>query len=135
MAITYAQTRQFTSAQLKDLFNSVGWESARFSDKLVTAMHNSENVVSAWDGDQLVGLMTAMSDGVMTVYFHWLLVRPEYQGQGIGRTITEKMLENYKSYISRILLSYNEQVGFYEKLGFAVNTLSTPMKHTGKKEK
>lgn len=131
MSITYSNNKEFTQEQLFDLFTSVGWESAKYADKLVIAMRNSENVISAWDGGTLVGLMTAMSDGIMTVYFQWLLVRPGYQKNGIGKQIVDIMLEKYKSYISRILLSYNDKVGFYEKCGFAVNTQSIPMKIAG----
>jgi len=44
-------------------------------------MKNFETVCSAWDGDKLVGLISAMDDGVMTAYVHYLLVDPAYQHQ------------------------------------------------------
>jgi len=65
--------------QLQDLFLSVQWSSGNYPDQLQIAMTNSHRVISAWNGDQLVGLINALSDGVMTAYFHYLLVHPDYQ--------------------------------------------------------
>ncbi|WP_338049243.1 GNAT family N-acetyltransferase [Paenibacillus wynnii] len=48
------------------------------------AIEGSHSVVAAWDGDKLVGLVNALSDGVVTVYFHYMLIHPSYQGVGIG---------------------------------------------------
>jgi hypothetical protein len=59
----------------------VGWSSGQYPEALAVAMRNSDRVVSAWGGEKLVGFMNALSDGAMTAYFHYLLVRPEYQGR------------------------------------------------------
>ena len=80
-------THDFTAAELEDLFLSVEWSSGHFPDKLVVAMRNFKTVYSAWDGDKLVGMICAMDDGVMNAYVHYLLVRPEYQGQNIGKQL------------------------------------------------
>jgi len=79
-----------TSAQLEDLFLSVEWSSGHFPDKLEIAMKNYETVFTAWDGDKLVGLVSAMDDGIMTAYVHYVLVRPEYQKMGIGKKIQNR---------------------------------------------
>ena len=64
---------------MQDLFLSVGWSSGHFPEKLQTAMKNFQTVISAWDGDELVGMVCVMDDGVMNAYVHYLLVMPEYQ--------------------------------------------------------
>ena len=61
--IIYRDIHEFESDDLKDLFLSVGWSSGHFPDKLAIAMKNFETVYSAWDGDELVGLISAMDDG------------------------------------------------------------------------
>jgi len=43
-------------------------------------MHNSTRVISAWDGDKLVGLVRALDDGETVAFLHYLLVDPAYQG-------------------------------------------------------
>ena len=116
-----------TSKQLEDLFLSVEWSSGHFPDKLEIAMKNFETVYTAWDGDRLVGLISAMDDGIMTAYIHYLLVRPEYQGRGIGEQLIEKTKEKYKDYLRIVLVAYDEECGFYEHCGFKIGEGASPM--------
>ena len=90
-------------------------------------MRNFKTVYSAWDGDKLVGMICAMDDGVMNAYVHYLLVRPEYQGQNIGKQLVEKMKEHYRDYLRIVVVAYNKEVGFYENCGFSPATDATPM--------
>ena len=82
MTIEYKNIHDFSEQDLKDLFLSVEWSSGHFPDKLVVAMKNFKTVISAWDGDKLVGMICAMDDGIMNAYVHYLLVRPRISGQG-----------------------------------------------------
>lgn len=100
------------------------------ADRLQVAMRNSHSVISAWDGSQLVGLMNCLSDGIMTAYFHYLLVRPEYHDRGIGRTLVQKMLEQYQDYARKVLIAYDEEIAFYQRCGFEAGTGKTPMQIT-----
>lgn len=86
-SVTIAEAHEFTAEQLQDLFLSVEWPSGHFPDKHVVAMRNFEAIFAAWDDDLLVGLICAMDDGSMTAYVHYLLVRPEYHGRGIGKQL------------------------------------------------
>jgi GNAT superfamily N-acetyltransferase len=127
MEIQYANTKEFDKAQLQDLFLSVQWSSGNYPDQLQVAMRNSDKVISAWDGDQLVGLVNALSDGIMTAYFHYLLVRPEYQSKGIGEQLMSRMLNNYKDYARKVLIAYDKEIPFYQKCGFEIGQDKTPM--------
>ncbi|HEY3366727.1 MAG TPA: GNAT family N-acetyltransferase [Symbiobacteriaceae bacterium] len=127
MPATYSTTREFPVQQLEELFLSVNWSSGKYPDKLQIALRNSDAVVSAWDGDTLVGLMNCLSDGIMTAYFHYLLVRPEYQSAGIGKTLVTMMLDRYQDYARKVLIAYNQEIGFYEHLGFQASDHSIPM--------
>ena len=118
MEIIYKDTHEFTAEQLEDLFLSVKWSSGAYPDKLQIAMRNFSTVYTAWDGDRLVGLCCAMDDGIMTAYIHYLLVRPEYQDIGIGRTLIGRMKETYQNYLRIVLVAYNKEVRFYEACGF-----------------
>ena len=120
-------THEFTAAELEDLFLSVEWSSGHFPDKLVVAMRNFKTVYSAWDGDKLVGMICAMDDGVMNAYVHYLLVRPEYQGQNIGKQLVAKIKDHYRDYLRIVVVAYNKEVGFYENCGFTHATDATPM--------
>lgn len=125
--ITKGKERALTSKELQDLFLSVGWSSGHYPDKLEMAMRNYETVFTAWDGDKLVGLISAMDDGIMTAYIHYLLVRPEYHGQGIGRQLIEKIKFKYRDYLRIVLIAYDRECGFYEHCGFKKGMDETPM--------
>ena len=96
--IGYSYTQEFTKHQLKKLFRSVNWESAAYPEKLKQAMNGYSTVITAWDGEELVGLICAMDDGVMTAYIHYLLVDPRYQGMGIGAELVRRIKEHYREY-------------------------------------
>jgi len=109
------------------LFLSVEWSSGHYPEKLVVAMRNFETVYTAWEGDQLVGLICAMDDGIMTAYVHYLLVRPTHQNLGIGRRLVEMMKEHYKDYLRIVIVAYNEELDFYSSCGFKKADDASPM--------
>jgi GNAT superfamily N-acetyltransferase len=127
MNITYRNVKDIEITQLQSLFASVQWDSANYPEKLHLAIKNSHNVITAWDGDRLAGLMNALSDGVMTAYFHYLLVRPEYQKLSIGRTLVKMMLEEYSEYARKVLIAYEQETAFYKQCGFGVGEGKIPM--------
>ena len=116
--IEYRDTHDFSPEQLQRLFRSVGWSSGEFPDKLVIAMRNYETVLSAWDGDVLVGMVCAMDDGIMTAYVHYVLVDPDHQGMGIGGHLMAMLKERYSEYLRIVLIAYDVELGFYEHMGF-----------------
>ena len=122
-----AKEQVLSSKQLEDLFLSVEWSSGHYPDKLEIAMRNYPTVYTAWDDDKLVGLVSVMDDGIMTAYIHYLLVRPDYQGLGIGAQLLEKVKEKYKDYLRIALVSYNKECAFYEHCGFKKGIDETPM--------
>ena len=125
--IEYKDTHEFTREDLQSLFLSVEWSSGHFPEKLQRAMKGFSTVYSAWDGDTLIGLISAMDDGVMTAYIHYLLVRPEYQGAGVGRELVERMKARYSDYLRIVLVAYDEEIGFYEACGFEKADHASPM--------
>lgn len=116
--VIYKNTHYFSKKQLKDLFLSVEWSSGHFPDKLVIAMKNFDIVFSAWVGEELVGLVCAMDDGIMNAYVHYLLVKPDYQLKGIGKELVKRITEHYKDYMRIVVVAYDDEVKFYEYCGF-----------------
>ena len=117
--IEYKYTKEFTAAQLQRLFLSVNWESGRYPDKLVRAMNNSTRVISAWDGDKLVGLVRALDDGETVAFLHYLLVDPEYQGYHIGDNLMKQIMSMFENLLYvKIIPSDSKTISFYERYGF-----------------
>ena len=127
MDIVYKDIHEFTEEQLKKLFLSVEWSSGHFPDKLVVAMRNFKTVYSAWCGDELVGIICAMDDGIMNAYVHYLLVNPAFHGRKIGRTLVEMVKEKYKDYLRIAVIAYDDELNFYENCGFVKSKDASPM--------
>lgn len=117
--ITYKETKVFTQEELKDLFLSVNWESGKYPDRLVKAMQNSTQVISAWDGDKLIGLVRALDDGTTVAFLHYLLVNPAYQGQHIGDELMKRMMSKLEGLLYvKIIPSDPKTIPFYKRFGF-----------------
>ncbi|MCL6603180.1 MAG: GNAT family N-acetyltransferase [Paenibacillus sp.] len=128
MSIYYASDKEdITKEALQELFLSVEWESGKFPNELLQAIKGSHSIVAAWEGDKLIGLINALSDGVLTVYFHYLVVHPSYKSRGIGKEIMNIMLDRYKDCKTKVLISYSDAVDFYKKVGFNTEDGVTPM--------
>ena len=97
MEIVYKNTKVFTEKQLQGLFLSVKWESGNYPDKLVRAMQNSDYVISAWDGNKLIGLIRALGDGETVAFLHYFLVDPAYQGHHIGDELMKRILKYFEN--------------------------------------
>ena len=126
--ITYTNDRNFTQAQLEELFLSVGWLSGNYPERLWKALHNCETLITAWDGEKLAGLINALDDGELTAYVPYLLINPAYQKCGIGKELTNMVKEKYKDYLYLFLVAENEPlISYYEKLGFVQNKVGSVM--------
>lgn len=119
MNVRYTDERSFTAQQLEKLFLSVGWISGKYPERLKKALDSCGTVYTAWDGEELVGLANAIDDGELTAYVHYLLVAPEYQGQGIATSLLELMKKRYRGYLHFFLVAeHKDLISFYEKQGF-----------------
>lgn len=127
MNIEYKSDAVLSGKNLEELFLSVNWSSGAYPEKLEIAMKNYKTVFSAWDNDKLIGLICIMDDGIMNAYVHYLLVNPEYQGNGIGKHLTHLTTEKYKNYLRIVIVAYNEKIDFYKSCGFKLADDSSPM--------
>ncbi|WP_433944926.1 GNAT family N-acetyltransferase [Paenibacillus sp. SN-8-1] len=118
MNIIIKETKEIDKQAIQELFHSVEWKSGDFPDELKQAITNSHSVITAWDNTKLVGLINALSDGVMTVYFHYMLVHGEYQSLGIGKRMMKEMLRRYTNIKTKVLISYESAEEFYRIFGF-----------------
>jgi GNAT superfamily N-acetyltransferase len=125
--ITFSEQRDIAIEQILPLYELNGWSSARKPDALHRAVLNSHALVSAWDGDMLVGIGNAISDGFLVVYYPHLLVRPDYQGLGIGQQIMAILQQRYAEMHMQMLVADGESIGFYEKCGFTRAGQTQPM--------
>jgi len=85
--------------------------------RIKEAFLNSYRVVTAWDGDRIVGAGRMISDGQCYGWIHDMAVLPDLQGQGIGRSIVDALLDGNEHLLVGLTSSF-DAVGFYQRLGF-----------------
>lgn len=119
MAIVYSTRRDITIEQILPIYHANQWSSANVPETLHQALLNSHSLISAWDGEKLVGIGNAISDGFLVVYYPHLLVHPDYQRQGIGKEIIGKLQQKYQEFHMQILVADFEATAFYQKCGFS----------------
>ena len=121
MEITYTTEKVFTKQQIPGLFLSVRWVSGQYPEQLYKALLNSQTVLTAWDGDKLVGLVRVIDDGEILAYIHYVLVRPDYHGYGIASRMIKMVQEKYKDYLYiELMPEESKNAAFYQRFGFQI---------------
>ncbi|MEY3407290.1 MAG: hypothetical protein RL038_351 [Actinomycetota bacterium] len=106
---------------LLDLYDSVDWAAyTNQPETLFKALSNSHRIWVATIDDQIAGLLRTISDGETIVYLQDILVRPQFQRQGVGSQLMFAFLTEYENVRQKILLTDNQesQKAFYEACGF-----------------
>ena len=84
--------------------------------------------VSAYDGDQLIGSGSILSDGIHHALIVNMIVHPIYQNKGIGKAILRLLIRKCKeSGIRDIqLFAAENYYNFYKKFGFVARPDNAP---------
>ncbi|MEO0561057.1 MAG: GNAT family N-acetyltransferase [Chloroflexota bacterium] len=104
-----------TADHLRGFF--VGWPNTPSPETHLRLLHGSDHVWLARDEVAVVGFITAVSDGVLSAYIPLLEVLPAYQGRGIGRALTERMLGTLRDLYMIDLSCDPDLQSFYEAFG------------------
>lgn len=107
--------------QLIKLFESVGWKTAEW---LYNAIKNSEYVMTVWDGGNLVGLISAITDGYINVFITYLLVSLDYQKMGLGKIMMKDFMKKFEGFGRRILTTELDKEEYYKKFGFNIDGIA-----------
>ena len=97
--LKFTEEKIFTQEQVQQLFLSVHWVSGNYPEHLFKALMHSSTVLTVWDDEKLVGLTRVLDDTAMLAQIHYVLVHPDYQGQGIAGKMIEYIKEKYKDFL------------------------------------
>ena len=97
------------------------WSHARDPERLRTAVERADLALVAVQDDQVVGFVRTMSDGAFAVYIADILVLPDHQGQGIGRSLLAGVLDHYplEAFHHQVLIAERDADGFYRRMGMS----------------
>ena len=121
MSITYTEEKKFTQKQVQELFLSVGWISGQYPQRVYKALMHSETVITAWDGERLVGLARLIDDSELVAYMHYVVVHTDYHGHGIAGEMMRRVKEKYKNYLYiELMPEERKNAAFYQRHGFEI---------------
>ena len=111
----YDNNYDVTEKQLEGFF--VGWRSPLTVEQHRKLLYGSTHFVVAVDCEtnQVVGFVTALSDGVISSFIPLIEVLPNYQRKGIGTRLIEEMLTRLNDITNVDLTCDIELQPFYER--------------------
>ena len=95
----------------------IGLARAGKLSKIKEAFLSSYRVVTAWDGDRIIGAGRLISDGVCYGWIHDMAVLPDRQKTGIGKQVVAELLHGNEGLLIGLTSAF-DAVEFYHKQGF-----------------
>lgn len=121
MAVEYFVNRPLTYEHFSGLLQQTSLGVRRpLDDKdcIDGMLAHSNLLVSAWIGDELVGVARSVTDFHFCCYLSDLAVSEKMQSQGIGKELIRHTFGALKTGCKLILLSAPQAVDYYPKIGF-----------------
>jgi GNAT superfamily N-acetyltransferase len=110
-------SRPIPAHQVLELYRAQQWWADRTADQVAEALDRGP-AVGAWHGDQLVGFVRAVTDGVVRAYLEDVLVAESHRGVGVGRALVATILDLVEPIPVVSLFCSTDLAGYYEAAGF-----------------
>ncbi|MGH2408932.1 MAG: GNAT family N-acetyltransferase, partial [Chloroflexota bacterium] len=105
--------------QLRDLQRQTSWARDRSLLDIQHAVAGSDLVLTAWEGERLVGCVRVLTDFVYRAILCDVIVHPLYQRQGVGRLLVEAVTGHPRlTRVQKFTLLTSTARSFYERLGW-----------------
>jgi GNAT superfamily N-acetyltransferase len=78
-------------------------------------------IISAWEGERLIGIARSLTDFTHVTYLADLAVDAQYQNQGIGKRLMEETQKRVEPECMIVLLAAPKANDYYPNLGFENN--------------
>lgn len=119
MNVTYMDSMDILAEDVSRVFKKSGIKRPyKDIERLRRMLINSDIVISAWVGEQMVGVARALTDYSYCCYLSDLAVDSDYQGMGIGTRLVEIVRKSIGDECSLLLLSAPNAMEYYPKIGF-----------------
>jgi ribosomal protein S18 acetylase RimI-like enzyme len=119
MVITYKVNARIEPHQLADVFKASGIRRPIDDlNRLKKMLDNSNLLVTAWDGEKLIGVARALTDYAYSCYLSDLAVDKDYLDNGIGQDLVSEIQKHIGDESNLLLIASPELIDYYPKLGF-----------------
>jgi ribosomal protein S18 acetylase RimI-like enzyme len=119
MVITYKINTKIEPHQLAEIFLVSGIKRpVEDLSRLKNMLDNANLLITAWDGEKLVGVARAMTDYSFCCYLSDLAVDKDYQNKGIGHELVDEVQKQIGDECNIVLLAAPESIEYYPKIGF-----------------
>lgn len=99
-----------------------GWPHPPNPETHLRLLRRATRAVLARDGEQVVGFITALSDGVLTACIPLLEVLPDWRGRGIGGELVRRMMAELGPIYAIDLVCDAQLAPYYQRLGMTAVT-------------
>ena len=113
--INYTTDMSTITPDMLDTGFFVGWPNPPSTTTHLQLLQSSYKAWVAIDDGKVIGFINAVSDGVLSAYIPLLEVVPAYQGKGIGKALTQHMLDSLNHLYMVDLLCDENMQNYYEK--------------------
>lgn len=119
MDIAYRINAPLTAEAVADLYRDAGLRRPIDDlDRLRRMIEGANLIVSAWDGERLVGVARSLTDFSYCCYLSDLAVALDYQRRGIGRALIDRTRAELGEEVTLILLAAPDAMPYYPHIGF-----------------
>ena len=120
--VHYSDLNDLQAVDVANLFEQSGIKRP-YDDlrRIENMLERADVIISAWDGEKLVGIARALTDFVYCCYLSDLAVDREYQHKGIGKVLVRQLQTKIGDQCSLVLISAPGAMDYYPKIGFTAS--------------
>lgn len=119
MKVDFRNTKQIDWNQLLQLQRGAPWSRHRSLEQLRKAVDHSQLLITGWYENRLIACARVLTDFVYRAIIFDVIVRPDFQGRGIGRDLMRRVVEDPSlKEVEYFFLYTQDKEEFYRRIGW-----------------